>query len=380
MTRISFVTNFCPHYRVKTFELLAKKIDVDYFFFSEGSEWYWQKQHGVHRGNFRSVYLPGFSINRSRISPLLPFKLWSGRYDIYIKCIDGRFALLVAFVVARLRGKPFILWTGIWARVKTLFHKMFFPITRFIYLNSDAIVVYGEHVKNYLITEGVPEHKIFVAPHAVDNKSYDRVVSAGEKADLRRKLNIDQHKKIILFLGRVEEAKGLSYLLDAFRALNRDDAILIVAGEGSFKSSLEDFVRTFAMDEHVRFTGFIPAEQTTAYYSIADVYVLPSISTKKFKEPWGLVINEAFNQGVPVIVTEAVGAAAGGLVQHGVNGFVVRERDAAAIADAIKTVLDHPSLRLRLSRSALEIISSWDNDRMVEGFCNAVQFVRGKPA
>ena len=66
---------------------------------------------------------------------------------------------------------------------------------------------------------------------------------------------------------------------------------------------------------------------------MADVYVLPSITTRLFKEPWGLVVNEAFNQGVPVIATDAVGAAAGGLVENGVNGFVVPEGNSRAIEE-----------------------------------------------
>ena len=54
------------------------------------------------------------------------------------------------------------------------------------------------------------------------------------------------------------------------------------------------------------------------------------------KEPWGLTINEVFNRGVPVITSEAVGAAAGGLVEHNVNGIIVQEKDEIALADALK--------------------------------------------
>ncbi|MBK8935141.1 MAG: glycosyltransferase [Chloroflexi bacterium] len=53
-----------------------------------------------------------------------------------------------------------------------------------------------------------------------------------------------------------------------------------------------------------------------------------------------MVINEAFNQGIPVITTEAVGAAAGGLVQDGVNGFIVPERDPIALAKQMTKLLE----------------------------------------
>jgi hypothetical protein len=81
------------------------------------------------------------------------------------------------------------------------------------------------------------------------------------------------------------------------------------------------------VDGTVRFAGYVPSRETRPYYALADLFVLPSITTASFKEPWGLVVNEAFNQGVPVIASDAVGAAAGGLVQSGVNGLIVPERD-----------------------------------------------------
>src|SRR3972149_2449850 len=85
MSRIAFVTNICPHYRVKTFEILAHCHDVDYFFFSSGDEWYWQQQHGVQAGNFHYEYLPGIRLGQTRVTPALPWKLWRRKYDAYIK-------------------------------------------------------------------------------------------------------------------------------------------------------------------------------------------------------------------------------------------------------------------------------------------------------
>jgi glycosyltransferase involved in cell wall biosynthesis len=91
-----------------------------------------------------------------------------------------------------------------------------------------------------------------------------------------------------------------------------------------------------------------------------------------------LVVNEAFNQGVPVIATDAVGAAAGGLVQDGINGFVVPERDSVALAKALRRILDDPDLRERFSQNARQIIAAWDNERMVLGFRQAIEYVTGQ--
>ena len=149
------MTNFCSHYRIKPFELLARDYDVDYYFFSDGGEWYWRKEHGVKRGAFRHTYLPGVRIGNTRISVQLPAALLAGQYDVFVKCINGRFALPVTYAIARMTRKPFVLWTGIWTRIDTKFHRIGFPIVQHMYRNADAVVVYGEHVRRYLEGEGV---------------------------------------------------------------------------------------------------------------------------------------------------------------------------------------------------------------------------------
>jgi len=375
--RIAFITNICAHYRVKTFETLSRYYHIDYYFFSAGDEWYWQQEHGVQAGDFHYEYLPGFRLGRTRVTPTLPWKLWRGNYDVYIKCITGRFTLPITYLIARLRRKPFILWTGIWMRLQTPFHRLAWPLTRYIYRHADAIVVYGEHVKRYLMSEGVLGERIFVAAHAVDNEAYNRPVSEEEKQALRQQLNISPDKKVVLYLGRLEEMKGLPYLLEAFASLRRDNAVLVLAGTGSEKGRLERLSQELGIAENVRFGGYVPPEKAVPYYSIAWVYVLPSITTPYGKELWGLVINEAFNQGVPVIAADAVGAAAGGLVQDGVNGFVVPERDRVALAQAMRCILDNPDLRERFSQNARQIIAAWDNERMVMGFRQAIEYVTG---
>ena len=91
--------------------------------------------------------------------------------------------------------------------------------------------------------------------------------------------------------------------------------------------------------------GPADAETLRGLYAGSDVVVLPSIATRDFREPWGLVTNEAFNQGVPVIATDAVGAAAGGLIEHERTGLVVPAGDAEALAGALRRLHDDPALR-----------------------------------
>jgi glycosyltransferase involved in cell wall biosynthesis len=353
---------------------LAQVHDVEYFFYSQGKEWYGQGIHGVRGGNFRYTYLPGFQLTRQiRVAPSLLTHLWRKDYTVFVKCINGRFALPATYLIARLRHIPFVLWTGIWMTLQTPFHRLIFPVTRWIYRHADAIVVYGEHVKSYLIEQGVQEEKIFVAAHAVDNALYSCPVSPPDKARLKAHLALEDYK-VVLYLGRLEEIKGLDYLIRAFARLHLDNAVLVLAGDGSLSKNLMALAQELGIQAQTRFAGYVSPEDAQLYYAIADVFVLPSITMLTGKETWGLVVNEAMNQGLPVVATEAVGAAAGGLVLSGVNGFVVPERDSAALAQAIERILIDAKLREEMSQNARRMIAGWDNEKMVQGFQQAIAY------
>jgi glycosyltransferase involved in cell wall biosynthesis len=169
----------------------------------------------------------------------------------------------------------------------------------------------------------------------------------------------------------------LKYLLEAFSSLTDSNAVLVVVGAGSQREKLAQMVSDYGLNKRVRFLGYVSPEETIVCYAVAYIFVLPSITTPVFKEPWGLVVNEAFNQGVPIVATDAVGAAVGGLVKNGRNGFVVPEQDSQSLSKAIHTLLNDYALREQFSAHAYSEIQSWDNERMITGFRQAINLVVG---
>ena len=119
----------------------------------------------------------------------------------------------------------------------------------------------------------------------------------------------------------------------------------------------------------------LPPERLRNFYAGSDVVVVPSIPTRDFLEPWGLVVNEAFDQGVPVIATDAVGAAAGGLVQHERTGLVVPAGDERALAAALRRLHDDPELRARLGANAREAVRGYSHAAWAEGMSRALNAV-----
>src|SRR6267154_1227251 len=373
--RLAFVQSICSHYTVGLFNLLAQNADTEFFFFSDGKERYLQDELGVSSGDFPHTYLRGFRLWNTRIAPALPFRLLCSRAEAILSCIDGKFALPVAYIVARWKRVPFLLWTGLWFRVDTPLQRWIFPLTRFLYQHADGIVAYGEHVKRYLVSEGVRPECIFIAPHAVDNSFYSRTVSEEEKRALREKLGIPPDQNVILYLGRLEEIKGLTYLLKAFGSAHLSGALLVIAGNGLQRRALENLTFQMGIASRVRFAGHVPPEETVAYYALSSIVVLPSVSTAQGKEAWGLVVNEAFNQSVPVVATDAVGAVSGGLLEDQKNGVVVPERDANALARALQKIWEDPVARERMGAAAKHSILKWDHALQAGGFLLALESV-----
>ena len=373
--RTMFVTNMCPHYRIGAFETLSKYYDVEFYFFSDGREKHYLVESGLHGGSFKYKYLRGFKLFGQRITPSLVLHLAMKNYDIVIKGTNGRFALPVTFLAAKIFRKRLILWHTFWYDRNTYFHRRFaLPMYRIIWRYSDAIVTYGAHGKRYLEEHGVDPNKISIAWQSVDNTKYSRQADPVELKQLRDKLQLND-RRVILFVGRLDAEKGIEYLIEAFKNLDTKDCLLVLVGKGNMEQRLRDMCCSADIEDRTRFVGFVEYLSLYLYYALADVFVLPSVTTDHFKEPWGLVVNEAMNQGVPVVATDAVGAAVGGLVADGVNGFVVKERDSGALTVAIDKILANDELHKQMSQACLDTMKDWDYEKMVSGFVEAIEYV-----
>lgn len=372
--KIAFIVSQCDHFYLPLYELLAQKYQI-HFYFTGGGEHYRIKHNKHLIGEFEFFNLKRYRLfGRFDFNPGL-FKLLFRKYDIYIKTIDGRFTIPITYLISRIKRAPFIFWTGLWRHPETIFHKISFYLTKYIYKKCEANLVYGEHIKKYLIDLGVNEQKIFCEHHAVDNDLYGREVLLEEKQRLKETLGI-KDEKIILFVGRLEECKGLIYFLEALKGMSQSSLFVIFIGIGELKERL--MKECEVNNIKAIFLGYIHPNELPLYYSIADVFVLPSITTATFKEPWGLVINEAMNQGVPIVTTNAVGAAMGGLVLHGQNGLVVPEKNSTALCEALTILLTNKNERQRMSKNAKESVSAWNYHAALEDFSKAIDYVMAK--
>jgi glycosyltransferase involved in cell wall biosynthesis len=208
---------------------------------------------------------------------------------------------------------------------------------------------------------------VVVAPQAVDVPHYGAPVSASDRDAWRRRAGARADELLVLFVGRLEREKGIEVLLEAWhQARLGGKARLVFAGHGPLAAAISD------AGEDVRTLGQVDPRDLPALYAACDLLVVPSIRTRTFLEPWGLVVNEAMLQGTPVMASDAVGAAAGDLVRDGQTGITVPAGDADALAGRLEELARAPELRRSLGSAAREAARKLTAAAWADGMARAL--------
>jgi glycosyltransferase involved in cell wall biosynthesis len=366
------VADFPTHYTAPLFARLQAEQDAQLVFFSDGTRKYWPAHLANAGGDLASsTYIGRHIAPKVSLNPGLAKAVSTGDFDVVLMELSGRAEIVTTFLIAKLRRKPFLLWTGLWMHPDTPFHRLSWPLTRSLYRHTDAFVVYGSHVKRYLVGIGVRTERVFVAEHSVDNDTYTATVDAERIARFRQAVGADG-RPLVLAVARLVPEKGLDDLVAAAAQLRDLNPLVVVIGTGGLERMLTEQAATMGVD--LRLIGATaPADMPIAYAS-ADVFVMPSITSRTIKECWGLAINEAMCQSVPVIASDAVGAAAGGLVVDEVTGLVVPEHDRRRLVEALRRLLTSPEERERLGRAGRERVALNTHVAMASTFAEAFSY------
>lgn len=199
--------------------------------------------------------------------------------------------------------------------------------------------------------------KVRIISPGVDLDRFQPIPSA----TARTALGISDSMKVVLFVGRIERLKGIDHLMEAIKWLQVHEPtftsnlkLLIIGGDPEQQSDpntemgrLNHISEELSLRESVNFLGARSQDDLQQYYSAADVVIMPS-----HYESFGMVALEAMACGTPVIASEVGGLAY--LVQDGLTGFHVPDRDSIQLAQKIKLLLETPALQHEMSQNAVD--------------------------
>jgi len=376
--KILFVHHTAMWYRKPFFRKLSKLYDVKFLFTNV-------KGYNKTYDTDLSTEIKGLEgVNYSVLKNYLgiafgAIKRTMGNYDVFVggswDTPTDLIETLFYFVIVKLRRKPFILWREDWDwNVKSLKRSFVKTIAGFIGRNVDAVLVPGSKHMEFFTGLGVNKDNIFIMPNVSNIELDDDDFYNKDK--IIKELDLEG-KKVILFVGRLIDLKGVDYLIEAFAKLSKkiENVVLLIVGDGPEKRKLESLTEELKLN-NVIFTGNIDNKLLGSYYLLSNVFVLPSITTY-FADACPLVVNEAMYFGKPVITSDSVGTTF--MIKNGENGYVVPERNSEALYEAIVNVISNPELEKKMGKESKKLIDrEFRYENMIEGFNAAIDSVKSK--
>ena len=373
--RVTVVSPEPTPYRAPLFDLLAERPELDLTVVYAattvaGRPWSVEPRH-------RSVFLRGVSLPGARrlirhdypVTPGVVRALQAAQPDVVVVSGWSTFAAQAAIAWSRARRIPYVIHVEShdlepragWRRaVKGTI------VPRILRGASSSLVV-GSAALDSVVARGASPERVRVFANTIDVSTWGRRADelAATRAGRRAEAGLAEDDVVVLCVARLVPEKGIDTLARAIAATGDERLVLRVAGQGPELERLLDLCAELGLRSSMG--GNFPEDELAEQYVEADVFALLSRH-----EPWGVVVNEAAASGLPLVLSDRVGAAHDLLVD-GENGFVVPADDVDATAAALERLADDPELRRSMGTRSRELVRDWGYEPSVESFVAAVR-------
>lgn len=228
-------------------------------------------------------------------------------------------------------------------------------IERFTARHADAILAANQEAAEYYSsTYETPVRKVY---YGIDLDEY-RI--DGAEGDVRK---VQPRSEVFLvgYIGRVLEMKGVDLLIRAVAQLP-DPIRLLIVGEGPALADCKRLANELGLSGRIEFFGSVPASEVRSYLQRLDALVLPSRTTRTWKEQYGRILIEAMAAGVPL-----VGSSSGAIPEViGDSGIVFPEQNIPALASAIMSIYLDPALSRAYARAGLKRAEQFSSEQFAD--------------
>jgi glycosyltransferase involved in cell wall biosynthesis len=253
---------------------------------------------------------------------------------------------------------------------------------RAVFRRASVVTACSSDLGRRAVALGADPARIVVVPYGVDVERFRP--DAERRACLRHRLGVTDNISVILAAGRLVRKKGFEYLIDAMGILRQHpDMVMVLAGDGDLRTELEARARSGGIADRVRFLGNQSQDDVAGWLAAADIVVVPSVRDDSGNVD-GLpnIVMEALASATPLIATPAGGI--GAIVQDDRTGVIVGERDAQALAAAVRALASDTSRRQRIGEAARQMAASrfgWgETARQIEGAYDHALAIKSGPS
>jgi glycosyltransferase involved in cell wall biosynthesis len=366
--RVVYWNNIPSPYIVERFNELVRRNRLDFeAWFTARSEpdrtWDVDESHW----RFRYRYIRLLHLNGRAVG--LPKGLLVGRSPDVLVSLYDQPAYALGQMVARRRGIHTALWAELtfdrWVKRRAWKERL----KKSIFQRADAIFVPGSDGRAYAERYRRGSEHIHTIPQVIDVEYYRRghAHAHGDREPRRQELGL--RGVTYLYVGRLWSGKGVDHLLHAFGLLQQrldEEVSLLLVGDGVDEQRLRELSERLRL-RNVVFVGFIQKPELPGWYTLADVFVFPTLG-----DPYGLVLDEAMACSMPIVTSTEVGEISQ-RVMDGINGYIVPPENSLSLADRMELLARDPALRARMGAAAYSRVQNQGPERWAEAFELAIE-------
>jgi len=327
----------------------------------DGYPWVEIPNKGTDSEGFFGLYNPG---------------LWKfvreGNFDA-VFCLTGyiRVSFWITYFASKLSGSAFLFGTDTiylhprdskrWKHpVKRLFWPLLFRLASQVFAPCSGTC-------DLMRSLGIPDERVTLVPNVVDNDWWIAQSALVDREAVRASWGVGPNTSVIVFCAKLQPWKRPLDLLQAFAQAKVENSLLVFAGEGPLRETLQSEAARLGVSDRVRFLGFVNQSQLPACYTAADLLVLPSEY-----EPFGLVVNEAMLCGCMAAASDRAGASRD-LIAPVDPSFVYPCGDVPTLTALLRRALASPQELAKLRVAAGERMKTWSPREYVDGTVEAVE-------
>lgn len=228
-------------------------------------------------------------------------------------------------------------------------------IGKFNLNNADRIIAVSNETKKYVETLTNKKEKIETIYNGVDTNEFKFI---SNKNQLRSKFEISKEKFVCLTIRRLTFKNGIEMFLNVAKFSDQTKTLFLLGGTGSDSEKIKKYIKTNNIN-NVKLLGFVRDEDLPSYYSISDVFILPSIQGEGFP----MVVLEAFSSGLPVIATKSGGHIE--IIKNNKTGYLVEINNYLEMANKIKYLIVNETIKCSMSNNCRELVVnnlSWNKN------------------